>query len=424
MRKYVLWLKKSKNVRKDDYIWNMIASTMNSVQTVILLLVVTRGTNGVNDSSAFVIAYAIANLLMTIGKYGMRNFQVTDVNGQFSFRTYELSRRISVLLMIGMGGGYVLYAYMFKRYTINKCIVVLTIIFLRVFDSYEDVYHGVLQREGKLYVASRIVAIRLGIYYIFFIVMFLITDDLANSLLGSVTISCLCGFILNKVILQECSMKKEMSKKNELIKLMKICFPLCICSFLLTYFSNAPKYIADSYLSEVEQAMFNYIFMPVFVICLLGNYIFLPLLARVAVLWNEGEYGKFLLKLISQIGMLFGITFVLVIVSYFMGIPALEVIFNAELEAYKTEFLLLILSGGLLAIVYLMNMFMTIVRCQKSMLICFAIASVITAVSEGYYAQKAGMLGISVTYCIVLLLLSIVLLVILLNKIRIRGERK
>ena len=41
------------------------------------------------DGGVFTIAYAIGNLMMTIGKYGMRNFQATDVNEKYSYKEYE-----------------------------------------------------------------------------------------------------------------------------------------------------------------------------------------------------------------------------------------------------------------------------------------------------------------------------------------------
>ena len=77
----------SKNIKKDSFIFNTISAVENSFQTMVLLLVITR-LGQIEDSSIFVIAYAVGNLVMTIGKYGTRNFQVTDIKEEYSFFEY------------------------------------------------------------------------------------------------------------------------------------------------------------------------------------------------------------------------------------------------------------------------------------------------------------------------------------------------
>ncbi len=76
MKKFIL---QSKDITKASFLYNSIASMSYSFQTMILLLVITR-TKQIEDASIFVIAYAIGNLLLSIGKFGVRNYQVTDVS--------------------------------------------------------------------------------------------------------------------------------------------------------------------------------------------------------------------------------------------------------------------------------------------------------------------------------------------------------
>ena len=44
----------------------------------------------VNDAGIFVIAYAIGNLMLTIGRYGIRQFQASDVVEKYSYREYYI----------------------------------------------------------------------------------------------------------------------------------------------------------------------------------------------------------------------------------------------------------------------------------------------------------------------------------------------
>ena len=81
------FLIQSDNIERDSFIWNMAGSMIMAFQSVIMLMILTR-VLGLIEAGVFTIAYANANLFLTIGKYGVRNFQVSDVTGQFTFREY------------------------------------------------------------------------------------------------------------------------------------------------------------------------------------------------------------------------------------------------------------------------------------------------------------------------------------------------
>lgn len=51
---------------------------LNSFQSVLILMVISR-IDPVTDAGVFTIAFAIGNLMLTIGQYGIRQFQVSDV---------------------------------------------------------------------------------------------------------------------------------------------------------------------------------------------------------------------------------------------------------------------------------------------------------------------------------------------------------
>ena len=77
----------SKSIGKSSYLWNSASAMLNSFQTVVILMVISR-IDPVNDAGIFVIAYAIGNLMLTIGRYGIRQFQASDVVEKYSYREY------------------------------------------------------------------------------------------------------------------------------------------------------------------------------------------------------------------------------------------------------------------------------------------------------------------------------------------------
>ena len=67
-------------------------------QSVIMLMVLPR-VRDVAAAGVFTLAYANANLFLNLGKYGVRNYQVSDVRARFSFWTYLRARAISTFAM-------------------------------------------------------------------------------------------------------------------------------------------------------------------------------------------------------------------------------------------------------------------------------------------------------------------------------------
>ena len=128
------FLTKSENIERESYIWNLIGSTLNAFQSVIMLAVITRVTN-LNDAGIFTIAYANSILMLNIGKYGMRNFQVSDYDSQFSFSEYKLSRLYTTLAMVSVSLIYILIISNLNDYSVTKSLTVLIMCVYKAIDS-------------------------------------------------------------------------------------------------------------------------------------------------------------------------------------------------------------------------------------------------------------------------------------------------
>ena len=97
----------SKDKMKSAYLWNTCAAMLNAFQTVFILMLISR-IDPVIDAGVFTIAFAIGNLMMAIGKYGIRQFQVSDVEEKYSFKEYTVARIITSIIMIAASFVYVL----------------------------------------------------------------------------------------------------------------------------------------------------------------------------------------------------------------------------------------------------------------------------------------------------------------------------
>lgn len=400
-------LLKTNNPDRDAYVWNSISAMENSFQTVILMLVVTR-LGGVTDGSIIAIAYAIANLVITIGKYGVRNYQVTDVQEKYNFREYVCARFLSCVGMLLLSLLYMGCEVAVGAYSLYKAGIVFGVCMLKLVDAYEDVIHGRLQQIGKLHIAGKILSIRLFLYFVVFTIAYAISRNLLITVIITLFTTITIGVILNGSVQSEYSEYEQgiVDKKN-ILKIIRECFPLCISSFLMIYIFNAPKYIIDAAVSEEIQTCFNIVFMPVFVVTLLSNFAFQPILNNMAYMWEKRAYKQFTRKIIHQIGIISGITFMGCLAGWILGIPVLEFLYGVNLTEYRYMLTLLILIGGIIAVVNFMNIILTTVRKLNSTLIAYGISAVIL-ISGGKFALQNSLMTLCIYYMTLLIILAVV----------------
>lgn len=397
----------NKNIDRDSYIWNMIGSLLMAFQSVIMLMILTR-VLGLVEAGVFTIAYANANLFLTVGKYGMRYFQVSDVKDQFTFAEYKFSRILTSAAMMITSIGYILYSAAENGYSPEKTQVILWMCLFKVIDALEDIYHGMYQRKGRLDVASKAMTVRLLISTVVFGVGLILLKNLLMALIVATILTFLVFVLITKWTYGEFGISAEKADTRNLILLLKMCFPLFAGSFLSFYIGNAPKYAIDSMLTDELQACYGFIAMPVFVIGLLNNFIFNPMLYQMSVLWNERKVKMFVMKTIWQTGIVAVITIVCIVGAYLLGVPVLSWLYNTDLAPYRQELLILLLGGGFLGLSGLLNAVITIIRFQKSLMWGYIAVSVIALIFSDKVVGAYGMMGASVLYTLLMGLLCVI----------------
>lgn len=401
-------LLKEKSIQKKAYFYNTLGSMLNSFQTMILLLVITR-LDRVEDSSIFVIAYAIGNLMLTIGKFGVRNFQVTDIERKYTYYDYLFFRKFTTFLMLVFSVIYIAYGFIFDNYSIYKSIAVFLICFYKMIEAYEDVLHGELQRNQRLDIAAKIFSIRQVVYIAIFLISYYIFNNLVLSLSLSVLASLILALVLNKNIVDGLTNLNNKQNISNFKSLLNSVFPLALVTFLLMYIGNAPKYIVDGIISDLEQTNLNIIFMPVFVISLLSSFIFNPILNKLSILWNACKLNDFKKIVFRQIIIIFLFTLLAIIGGNLIGIKLLEIIYDVDLSTMYFEFNILMVCGGGLALNNLFNIVLTIFRQSRLLLLIFAFSAIILIIFGKWILIDFKITGLCLFFASVIIFSNIIL---------------
>ena len=413
-------LEKTENVKRSSYVWNAINAMLSAAQCPVILIVLNR-TNGTNDAGVFSIAFAVASLMLYVGLYGLRRFQASDVLEKYTFRQYHGMRWITCGAMIIASFAYCIYGMIFNDYSMEKFLVVFIVCLLKVIQAYSDVVHGRMQQKGRLDIATKCSSVRYVAEMAAYAVVLVLTKDL---LLASIICLAVSIFVLWLTTMNAgrdyCEYRPEFS--GEKIRYLSLeGFPLFASLFLNMYIGNAPKYAIDAYLTDDIQAIYNFIFMPAFMVGLLANFIFNPILTSYAELWQSGVIVnlKKLVKLIRrQCLVVLGITLAGLIVAYTIGIPVLGFVFGEDLSPYRMELCVVMAGGGMLAYSTFFSTVVTIVRMQKALFVCYGVCAIAAKVLSGTLVVNSGIMGAVTLYGLIMTLLSVMLCVIMVYRIK------
>lgn len=401
-----------------------MAGLLNAGQSVVILMVISR-INGLEDAGIFSIANAIASLMLTVGNFGMRNYQVTDINEKYPFCNYILSRICTDLLMVLGSFYYIIKGCLLEDYSFYKMSIILLVCLLKLLDSVEDIFEGRCQQKGRLDVAARCLTIRYALVLGTLCGTIIVTGNVLVSFAVSVMVSAGIVMWYIKNIFNSYG-KIEYKWDFRSVKCLLIeCIPLFGGSYLSMYIGNAPKYAIDATMASKEQACFNFVFMPVFVVGLLNNFIYQPILGKLAVRWKKKEYWVFIKMILKQCVFL-SIAIISVLVGgYLLGVPVLSFLYSTDLANYKNELLILLFGGGMLALAGFLNVTITIIRKQKWLLAGYGLVAFIALCSSKGIVVSYGTLGAAFLYSGLMAVLAgifIIELIVFISKAMVREK--
>lgn len=398
-------LRKEKN-KKSAFFWNMTGSTIYSGASFLYLMIVSR-ICGVELAGFFSLCYATAQLLLSVGRYGMRTYQATDLRARFTFREYGLSRTISCILML-LGG----IIYSSFSFTGDKIIISVFIVMMKMIDAVEDVYHGNLQQIYHVETMGKLLAARNLYSIIAFSISLFITHNLLFTSCFTAVSSLLFCLLTNHLTVTHL-MRLEGIDNNrcqweQVRRLLVICTPLFLGTFLSLLLYNIPKYAMAAVMPDEYQTYYSVLFMPSFVITLMCEFVFKPTITTIASLWWDNRMKDFLRWVLGIVAFIAAADILIVIAGHFLGRRLLELFYAVDLEPYRLHFIILLVGGGIGAEVYMLYNILIAIRKGVFILPIYAVAAVLTILPAKKMVALWDMKGACFNYllsCSILLVL-------------------
>lgn len=423
-----------------NYIWNAIGGMLNAGQSVLVLIIVTR-VCGLEAAGLYSIAFATGNQFMYLGNYGVRNYQVSDVDEKFPFRSYILHRLLTVALMLLAAAVYCTYSLLRGAYSPAKTMTVAAMCLLKAIDCLEEVLEGRLHQRGRLDLAGKMMTVRLLISIGGMLAVLVATGNLLTATNAAIILAAAA------VILMAAACRRTLlplqpapelvadvgnagaapgaAAKNrgaatspaaasaavsaarrgalrDAAVLMRVCFPVCAANFLSFYLINAPKYAIDAAMNETAQAQYNFIAMPVFVIQLLGMFVYQPVLVRMTLSWNRADKKGFLRDFLRITAGLLIIAALCLGGAYVLGIPVLSALYATDLSALKPELLLILAGGVFLAMNGFYSAVLTLMREQNRIPFMYLAGAVLSLILTPHFVEISGIMGAVISFVLIM----------------------
>lgn len=393
------------NLTRRIYFWNLCAGLAVSFQSAVLLLAVKRA-GGDFAGGVFVILYTVPQMLYALSAYSMREFQVSDVKGEYQFRDYYTSRLVTSALMLLACLGYGIV----RGLTPYRMTVLLLLAAYRVTESIEDVYHGEFQKRGRLDAAALSVTLRVSISTVVFCIVYGLSKDLISASAGMTASALLIFLVCNRTILGQFADVRRGLAANRLIRLLFVCFPLFLGAILYNYLVNAPKYSIDRILGEEAQTVFNILFLPVFVTNAVCLPIAKPMVKQMGVWWNERKAGEFVKAAVRQGLIILGINLVIIGGGYLLGCPVLGWVYGADLSEYPVTLAAFLCFGGIAALAAYLAIILTIMRKQWLIIAGYLTGYVVSLFVTDSLVRSHGIPGAGYAYGVIMAVVFVTLL--------------
>ena len=388
-----------------DYVWNTVGVGLWGMVFPVLTIVVTQ-LAGAEQAGMFSLAFVTALLLMFVGNYGVRNFQASDLDEEYSFADYQANRVLTVVIMLVAGITYC----KFRGYTDQMWLMSLGVYLYKAVDALADVYEGRLQQVDKLYLAGISQAFRSAAALIGFSLALLITRNVGVSSIVMAVIAAITFVVFTFPLAQLETPKSRSANAKRVIGLLKQCFPLFVALFMYNLIDNMPKFVMEGALSYDNQLYYNALYFPAHAILLTSGFIYKPMLLKMANAWADPtKRKKFDLIIVVMFVIIVAITVVVAGAMSWFGLAIMSFLYGIDFEQYRGLCFVMLAAGGVTAGIEFLYQVITVLRRQRAVtklyLITFGFSLFVPVLLVNFTGLPGAVIGYLIVMCILLVLL-------------------
>ena len=368
-------------------LWFTVGNSMQA-GTTVLMTMLTGYVLDLASVGIFSFALMASQLLYTVGLFGANDLQMTDYDHRYRFGDYFKVKVVSTLAAMLIC--FILPGLLGLHGRKMACLFLLTTYML--INSAAELYQSMLFQAQRLDLSGKMLFFRMAVSLAGFAVVILIKRSLLQAcavlLLVNFAATCFsvrrwCGAYRDSPCILRDGKEKELFIES---------FPLClsVLGFLLNI--NAPKFLINYFLTDEIQGIYTILFMPVYAVNLISQFIFKPYLIKYArnLEKQDGSFEKLLLSQTLFIGLCAVLT---AFGMWLLGPWLLKLLFSKDLTAYRGWMGVFMVSGGLMALNQLCYYLLVLLKRQKMILANYSVGIIVSFTAGIAVIPHTGIMG-------------------------------
>lgn len=399
-----------------DYLLNTLGSIAWGALFPLLTIVSAQLVGG-EDAGHFNLAFTTATLLLYLGNYGVKTYQVSDLDETHSFASYRLQRLITCLLMLVIGFAFCAI----RHYDSDMVLISAGAYVYRAIDAFADVYEGRLQQADKLYLAGVSVAVRSVLGITAFSLLLLITKSLVAASIAMAVAALGSLLLLTMPLTRLETVRTRAWSGLEIREIFVECFPAFLALFLFALIESIPKYAMEGVLPYESQVFFSAIYFPAQAMLMIVGFIYKPQIVRLATFWSDPHKRlRFDVIVVAMLVVCAFVTLAGLAFAEWVAIPMNTLLYGMDFEPYRRAQQLMVIAGGLSAAIDFLYQIITVLRRQAAATRLYLGATVFVVLAAAILVRLWGFEGAVLSYFSVMaaLLLALGVQYVL---IRVRG---
>lgn len=385
--------------------WNAAGNLIYLLCQWLLTVLVTR-LGDFQDAGILSIAMSVSATFQTLAMFGIRNFQVSDIDAKYSASSYVKFRIITCALAL-------VFCMLFSVISGYSSPVLLSVglfMLYRLAENFSDVLHGIAQKAGRLDIAGKsFTAKGIGSLAVF-LTVFILTKHLNFALVGIAVFSIAHTFLYDYVCARKLEGFNPFEKGIPCLELAKETLPLCVYLFLTSFIATLPKLILEQQRGEEILGIYSSIFAPALLVSAAAGYLYTPFITSFASAYAKKDTKAFVGLFVKIAAIIVVMALVVIFVAAFLGEFGLVLIFGEKIRPHSYLLIPILISVFTSAFFTFMCMIEVVMRDFLWLIISCVIGMAIEISFAGFFIRQFDANGASYIFIIASSLPAIILL--------------
>lgn len=343
--------------------------------------------SGYEDAGVLSMVISTTNIFYFIGLFGLRNFQVSDINKKYSDNDYIYARLVTIFISSIL----FIIAMLFLGYNEKTLLCSIAYLIYKFAEALSDVFFGIFQRYSNY----KAIAISYTAKGSFTLIAFASCLYLTKNLLLTIIMVVLSYIIV--LVFYDISNLKRLFKfklrKFDVKSLLLICFPLMLYGLVVPYLNFMTRYAVESVYTTEILGYYSSVSMVFVVMSTLMGSVFISIIPKLAQLFYTKQFVSLKKMLsITVIGIaLFGLF--ASIVASFLGDFVFSMLFGEKILDYMYLLIPTIIASLFLTYVSLFSSALIAFNKNKVVLYFNSISVFICSMTIFPFVEKFELLG-------------------------------